>query len=347
VANEELLAILRRGVKTWNDWIERNGGFDLSGPGLKLRDLTSADLTGVNLAGIDLSTTNLSWAKLAGAKLDEASLRGTALRGADLSGASVSISDLTLANLTEANLSNASLRGTNFYAADLTNTNFAGASITNAIFSYVDVSATKGLELAIYEGRSTIGIDTVVLSRGRIPDALMRGAGVPDTWITYIKSLSSSPIEFYSCFISYSTKDQDFANRLHADLQAKGVRCWFAPHDVKGGQKLHAQIDEAIRFHDKLLLILSEHSMSSEWVQTEISKARKREVREKVRVLFPISLAQFEAIREWECFDADMGKDSAREIREYYIPDFSNWKDDDCYQKAFDRLVSDLKALQA
>ncbi len=75
------------------------------------------------------------------------------------------------------------------------------------------------------------------------------------------------PIEFYSCFISYSTKDQEFAERLHADLQAKGVRCWFAPHDMKGGRKLHEQIDEAIRLHDKLLLILSEHSMSSNWVQ--------------------------------------------------------------------------------
>jgi len=33
-------------------------------------------------------------------------------------------------------------------------------------------------------------------------------------------------------FISYSSKDQAFAERLHADLQNKGVRCWFAPHDL-------------------------------------------------------------------------------------------------------------------
>ena len=44
-----------------------------------------------------------------------------------------------------------------------------------------------------------------------------------------------------------------------------------------------------------------------------------------------------------ECFDADTGKDSAREIREYFIPDFSNWKDHDSCQRAFQRLVSDLK----
>jgi hypothetical protein len=38
------------------------------------------------------------------------------------------------------------------------------------------------------------------------------------------------------------------------------------------------------------------------------------------------------------------GKDSAREIREYFIPDFSNWKNHDSYQEAFQRLISDLKA---
>jgi len=31
-------------------------------------------------------------------------------------------------------------------------------------------------------------------------------------------------------------------------------------------------------------------------------------------------------------------------VREYFIPDFSNWKDHDSYQTAFQRLVKDLKA---
>jgi hypothetical protein len=33
---------------------------------------------------------------------------------------------------------------------------------------------------------------------------------------------------------------------------------------------------------------------------------------------------------------------SAREIREFHIPDFSNWKDHDSYRLAFDRLLDDL-----
>src|ERR1035437_944238 len=72
--------------------------------------------------------------------------------------------------------------------------------------------------------------------------------------------------------------------------------------------------------------------MSSEWVKTELAKARKREVKEGKRVLFPVRLAPFEVLRDWECFDSDTGKDSAREVREYFIPDFSNWKDHDSYQ---------------
>jgi hypothetical protein len=71
--------------------------------------------------------------------------------------------------------------------------------------------------------------------------------------------------------------------------------------------------------------------MSSEWVNTEIAKARKRETKEGKRVLFPVRLVGFERLREWEYFDADIGKSSAREIREYFIPNFSNRKDHDLY----------------
>jgi TIR domain len=171
--------------------------------------------------------------------------------------------------------------------------------------------------------------------------------GIPDDFIVYAKSPAARSSEFHSCFISYSTKDQDFADRLYEDLQANGIRCWYAPHDVQAGRKLHEQIDDAIRVHEKLLLILSPHSMSSEWVKTEIAKATKRESREHVRMLFPISLAPFDAICDWECFDADTGRDSAREIREFFIPDFSKWTEHDSYQQAFDRLLRDLKSRAA
>jgi hypothetical protein len=74
-------------------------------------------------------------------------------------------------------------------------------------------------------------------------------------------------------FISYSSKDEDFARRLRLDLKRKGVRCWFAPEDLKIGARIRPAIDEAIQKHDKLLLVLSEHSIDSPWVEQEVETA--------------------------------------------------------------------------
>jgi hypothetical protein len=76
---------------------------------------------------------------------------------------------------------------------------------------------------------------------------------------------------------------------------------------------------------------------------TEIAKARKRELKENRRVLFPIRLVDFESLEAWECFDSDTGADSATEIRAYFIPDFSGWKQREAYQEALDRLLRDLE----
>jgi hypothetical protein len=43
-------------------------------------------------------------------------------------------------------------------------------------------------------------------------------------------------------------------------------------------------------------------------------------------------------------FDADTGKDSIREIRGFYIPNFSRWQDQADYQQLFNWLFPDLKA---
>lgn len=271
----------------------------------------------------------------------------------DLSGAELAGSDLSGAELHDANLYKADLRTCRLIRADLLNANLeraklggadlSEASIGATVLTDLDLSEVKGLEMVRHFGPSKISIKTIYKSNRQIPEIFLRGCGAPDDLIAYINSIGG-PIQFYSCFISYSTKDQEFADRLYADLQAKGVRCWFAPHDIQGGKKIYEQIDEAIRRYDKLLLILSEHSMTSDWVGTEIANAREREAQEKKQMLFPLTIAPFDEVKQWKLFDADRGKDSAREIREYFIPDFSNWKDHDSYQKAFTRLVADLKA---
>ena len=58
------------------------------------------------------------------------------------------------------------------------------------------------------------------------------------------------------------------------------MRCWFAPHDLPIGAKILDGIDEAIRLRDKVLLILSEHSIKSDWVEDEVTTAFEEDKRE-------------------------------------------------------------------
>ena len=361
MANPEHLKILKQGVEQWNKWRREHSevGPDLSAADLRRMNLSRAHFRGADLGNANLSGANLHQANLSVADLRRADLRGANLRRADLDGAYLGKANLGGANLSAAglngtNLSAASLSRTDLHVAYLRGTNLRGANVAEADFTEafadrthfadVDLSVAKGLETVRHRGPSTIGIDTIYKSGGKIPEIFLRGCGVPDEFIAYIGSMVGRPIEFYSCFISYSTKDQEFADRLYADLQAKGVRCWFAPHDIKGGRTIHEQIDEAIRRYDRLLLILSEHSIHSGWVETEIANAWERQIQQEKHVLFPVRLVSFEELEKWKCPDPKTGKDLGREIRKYFIPDFSNWKDHDPYQEAFQRLVSDLKA---
>jgi uncharacterized protein YjbI with pentapeptide repeats len=339
MANPEHLAKLKEGVEAWNQWLATHNNPRPELLGARLR---GASLRRANLIKANLSIADLCEAKLTSAHLTEADLGEADLAGADLTGANLSGADLHEANLSGANLFEANLNGANLQGADLAGADLHGVSVGSTTFADIDLSGVEGLETIEHLGPSSIGIDTIYKSKGKIPHAFLRGAGVPENFITYMASLVGTGIEFYSLFISYSTHDQEFAERLHNDLQARGVRCWFAPHKLQGGKKVYGQIDEAIRVYDKLLLILSPASMASEWVRSEIAIARKREVEQKREVLFPIGLCPFRTIRKWEYFDSDIGKDSAREIREFHIPDFSNWKDHYAYKLSFDRLLDDL-----
>jgi hypothetical protein len=306
-------------------------------------------LNGYDLHGYNLSEACLDDMLILGSYLNHCKFVGASLRGASLASSILSSANFTDTDLTGAELVRADLVSSKFYNANLSGTVFTGALCGATVFADVDLSTACDLESVVHVGPSHVWLDTLFKSHGRIPDVFLRGCGVPEEMVRHLPGIinAGNTIQFYSCFISYSHKDEEFAQRLHCRLRDKGLRVWYAPEEMKGGRKIHEQIYDAIHVHDKLLLVLSPQSMGSEWVATEIRRARSREVKEKRRVLFPIRLCEFAAIRDWEKFDADTGKDMAAEIREFFVPDFSDWKNHDAFETAFERLLRDLRNSEA
>jgi hypothetical protein len=141
--------------------------------------------------------------------------------------------------------------------------------------------------------------------------------------------------QFYSVFISYSAKDQEFADRLQTDLAEKGVRSWVAAQDLKAGDIYRERIGEAIKASDKTLVVLSRNSVGSEWVRKEVEKAFEKEKELNNLVLVPITLDDTVMTSE-----APWASD-IRKLR--HIGDFRNWTDSDNYQLAVERLIRDLR----
>jgi uncharacterized protein YjbI with pentapeptide repeats len=366
VADKELVTRLlnERGLRRWDNNQRRAldlgladlSGADLSGADLHFVDLSGANLTGANLTHADLTIAFLTIANLSSASLSSAILRHADLTGADLSSAYLPAADLQEANLSGANLRSANLTKVNLNGAKLNNANLSeadltwadlrdadlnSANLTNAVlretsFSNVDLTSVIGLETCRHFGPSSIDYRTLQKSL-RLPLPFLRGVGLPDALIEYLPYIFDQAIQYYSCFISYSVKDDEFAQRIHADLQNKGVRCWFAPHDMPIGGKILDEISEAIRLRDKVVLVLSKHSIKSDWVEDEVTKAYEEQRKRKQIVLFPIRLddAVMETNEAW-----------AAKLRARNIGNFTRWRDHHAYKESFDRVMRDLKAIQ-
>jgi len=315
MTNRDYLALIKQGVPAWNAWRAEN-------PELE-PNLTGAFLRRSNLAGVNFSRANLYSTNLRKCNLTDADLSQAHMGGADLSGA----------NLHHANLRGAHLNGVNLNRVDLSRATLSYARMGQTVLGDVDLSGVRGLNSVRHDNPSSIGIDTLYRSGGKIPESFLRGAGLPDFMIQYAASLVGQVIKYHSCFISFASADERFARKLHDDLQMNGVRVWFAPEDLKIGDTIEDTIDAAIRTYDKLILVLSRNSIDRAWVRREFLQAVEKEKQQSRPVLFPLRLddAVFETTEQW-----------AYELHKRHLGDFRNWTNPLLYQNAFNRLLRDL-----
>lgn len=71
-------------------------------------------------------------------------------------------------------------------------------------------------------------------------------------------------------FVSHATADDLIARRLAMGLQAVGYRSWYAEWELKGGDSIVRKIQDALSESDVLIVVLSQKSVTSQWVQREM-----------------------------------------------------------------------------
>ena len=326
---------------------------DLRDAHLRAADLSEAKLRGADLSRAHLSTTNLSGADLNTAKLIEADLREAKLIEADLSGADLrdahlGAADLRGAKLIQANLTGAHLRETKLIDADL-----AGATMCSTVLGNIDISNHNELFSIVHRAASTVGVDTLKHSKGQIPDHFLRGCGLSDWEVLAAKLYdptlkppqiaelqnaifqlrAEGPIYIGGVFISYSSEEAKLADKLYTNLQEKGIRVWLDRHAMIPGPT-ERQVFDAIRANDVVLLILSESAIKSDWVASELERAREREKQEERTIVCPVTIDD-----SWESMTSPAWTWLRRER---HIADFSKWKTK-AFTPAFAKLLKGLK----
>jgi hypothetical protein len=320
--NERHLSVLRKGVEKWNLWRERHPHVQ---PDLRDADLREVDLDvaiythpDVDLDDYPPDESGMRWssdpygvdlrkALLNGANLSGQALTIAELEGADLSDAILSGARLEMAKLKGAHLARAQLTRTHFDSCDLEDADFAQAEMAQTILSDIDLSVIRGLTTVVHHAASIVSIDTLVKSRGRIPEAFLRGIGLPDSWLSHFKSLSRSlePSKFHSCFISYSHADKNFARRLENALQHLGIRCWLDERQLVPGDDMYERVDRGILRSERFLLCCSRAALTSWWVDNEIGAVFEKEQRwtrsrqRKIQLLIPLNLDGYLFSPEW------------------------------------------------
>jgi hypothetical protein len=91
-------------------------------------------------------------------------------------------------------------------------------------------------------------------------------------------------------FISYSRKDELFANQLEEALVQQGIGVWIDKNEVLVGDSLISKITEGISGSQFVCAIISSNSINSRWVQEELNLAMTRQIKSGEVMVLPLLL---------------------------------------------------------
>ena len=338
------------------------GGADLSGADLISAVLYQADLRGANLCGVDLSAAKMRALDLSKMDLRGATLKATELRDVDLSQTNLSGANLRLADLRQANLSGADLSGTDLTAADLSWADLRGADLSGAscggtMLVGVNFCGSMNLETVRHENPSTIDVDTLFMSEGKIPEKFLRGCGMRP-WEVFVSRLYDPGMtpqgihDYFSeildlrmkrpnflrgVYILHSHADASFVDKLEERLWNEGANVWRDTNESKAQSLERLNVDWAVR-GDAVVVVLSKALINSDWASLRIQNVRRDEVVKKRKGLIPIAIDA-----SWE---RASGSTWSELRRGKAVLDFARWKTE-ALEEPFRRLVDRLEKYYA
>ena len=359
---DEAIKLLRAGAEGIRDWNRLR--FRSALPDLSSVNLSGADLSDAKLYYIDLRGANLSRAYLSPVDLTGANLRGASLCGSNLSGAGLCRAKLGRADLSYANLSGANLAGANLQDANLQWTNlgearvvrcdFAGARMAHTKLANTLLSTATGLMEVVHTDGSSLGIDTISESHGKIPEVFLRGCGltpwqvlvarlhdpdltpdeIVDLQYEIFKLRTGNPMQVRPVFLSYSHNDHQFVDQLQQAFYDAGINVWRDIHDAPAGP-LEEIVDDAMK-NRLVVFVLSSASTDSDWVEHETRRARAIAKEQDRHVLSPIAIDDSWKTCKWP-------ERLRSQVEEYNILDFSGWRDEEFFDEQFKRLAAGIR----
>ena len=108
-------------------------------------------------------------------------------------------------------------------------------------------------------------------------------------------------------FISYSSKDIDYADTIKREFEKNGIKTWMAPGDIPAGTTYAGVIARALKEADGLVLLLTNHSQESIWVDKEVERALNYK-----KIIIPLAL---ENVKLNDNFEFYLGNQQIVQVR--------------------------------
>lgn len=280
--NPDHVRTLLDGVDRWNAWRRQEPGVrpDLSGyafnsqapertpriraPKTFLQMFQTRTFSGIDLHGTDLR----------GAKIWSTTLEGCDLSGADLTGANV-----RSCKLQNSDLRGADLRGVYLERSDLTGVRLDEAQLGGTRFGFTTLAGAQGLAQLRHHEPSYLDMFSLLASMP-LPPEFLAACRVPDHTSRAAEWWHAQSRPYYTCFISYSRRDETFVGYLREALTWAGVPSWFAPLDLRERPTADSDAELArdlfgyVRSAERVLLVVSSNVIPSEWVPRELDQAQ-------------------------------------------------------------------------